>query len=131
MSRLGRWLPILLGSAVALVSVWHSRIATSLVQAPQAVFEDSFVPGLHDDAGRYMGGTKMRVLAAHGGRLYAGNGYWEDRPGPEGPQGAEILVLDAPQARWRVDHAFDERTPHGRPRDLTVSARARISHGPS
>jgi hypothetical protein len=35
----------------------------------------------------------MRVLAAHAGKLYAGNGYWEDQPGPEGPQGAEILVL--------------------------------------
>jgi hypothetical protein len=41
-----------------------------------------------------MGGTEMRVLAAHAGRLYAGNGYWEDQPGPEGSQGAQIPVLD-------------------------------------
>jgi hypothetical protein len=68
-----------------------------------------------------MGGTEMRVLAAHAGRLYAGNGYWEDQPGPEGRQGAQILVLDGPGARWRVDHGFDERMPDGRPRDLAVS----------
>jgi hypothetical protein len=69
-----------------------------------------------------MGGTEMRVLAAHGGKLYAGNGYWEDRPGPEGLQGAEILVLDAPTARWRVDHSFDEQLADGPRRDLAVSA---------
>src|SRR5207244_558463 len=68
-----------------------------------------------------MGGTEMRVLAGHAGRLYAGNGYWEDRPGPAGPQGAQILVLDAPGARWCVDHGFDERMADGRPRDLAVS----------
>src|SRR5207244_13535582 len=40
----------------------------------------------------------------------------------EGPQGAQILVLDGSAARWRVDHGFDERMPDGRPRDLAVSA---------
>ena len=93
-------------------------------------FQISFAAGSRDGAGLFAGGTEIRVLTPHGGRLYAGNGYWEDRPGPEGPQGAEILVLEVPQARWRVDHAFDERAPHGRPRDLAVSALARVSHGP-
>lgn len=64
----------------------------------------------------------MRVLTTHADKLYAGNGYWEDRPGPEGLQGAEILVLDAPEAYWRVDHVFDEPLPDGRRRDLAVSA---------
>ena len=27
------------------------------------------------------GGTEMRVFTVHGGRRYAGNGYWEDQPG--------------------------------------------------
>jgi hypothetical protein len=26
-------------------------------------------------------------------------------------QGSQILVLDAPGARWQVDHDFDERLP--------------------
>jgi hypothetical protein len=110
-------LPILLGSAAVL-----ALVSTNLAQAPQGDFAVSFTAGSRDDAGRFMGGSEMRVLAAHAGRLYAGNGYWEDQPGPEGPQGAEILVLDEPGARWRVDHAFDERMPDGRPRDLAVSA---------
>src|SRR5207248_10862981 len=68
----------------------------------------------------------MRLLVPHAGRLYAGNGYWEDRPGPEGLQGAQILVLDTPGGRWRVDHAFEERLPSGRWRDLAVGALADV-----
>jgi hypothetical protein len=45
-----------------------------------------------------MGGTEIRVLGAH-----AGNGDWQDRPGPEGLQGAQILVLDGPEAHWRLN----------------------------
>lgn len=113
---------ILLGSAAALVWVCHSHVSVSVAQGVQGAFNVSFMPGSRDDAGRFMGGTEMRVLAAHAGRLYAGNGYWEDQPGPEGLQGAQILVLDGPGAGWRVDHRFDERMPDGRPRDLAVSA---------
>jgi hypothetical protein len=87
-------------------------------------FQMSFAAGFADPAGQFAGGTEMRVLTAHGGKLYAGNGYWEDRPGPEGLQAAQILVLDAPNARWRVDHSFTERLPGGRWRDLAVGALA-------
>ena len=81
-----------------------------------ADFEVSYQPGSGDGAGRFMGGTEMRVFAAHAGKLYAGNGYWEDTPGPEGRQGSQILVLDAPNTGWRVDHDFDERLADGRHR---------------
>src|SRR5690348_2659806 len=47
-------------------------------------FQLSFAAGSTDAAGHFTGGTELRVLAVHGGKLYAGNGYWEDRPGPEG-----------------------------------------------
>jgi hypothetical protein len=77
----------------ALVSVCHSQEPARLARALQGGFEVLFVPGSRDDAGRFMGGTEMRVLTTHAGKLYAGNGYWEDQPGPEGLQGAEILVL--------------------------------------
>jgi len=112
---------ILLAGIAGLFFVCHSREWTTSVAA-QAAFEVSFIAGSRDDAGRLMGGTEMRVLTAHAGKLYAGNGYWEDRPGSEGLQGAEILVLDAPGARWHVDHVFDEQLPDGRRRDLAVSA---------
>jgi hypothetical protein len=95
-------------------------VGTALGRADD--FQISYAAGSRDEAGRFAGGTEMRLLTPHGGRLYAGNGYWEDRPGPEGPQGAQILVLDAPGGRWRVDHAFEERLPNGRWRDLAVGA---------
>lgn len=96
--------------------------ATNAAATPAAAFQVSFTPGSHDRAGRFMGGTEMRVLCAHQGKLYAGNGCWEDRPGPEGPQGAQILVLDGPNAGWRVDRDFAVRLPNGRPRYLATSA---------
>src|SRR5215469_15605228 len=118
---------ILSASAVALVSACTSLESPTVAVVPSEPFAVSFAPGARDDAGRFMGGTEMRVLAAHGGKLYAGNGYWEDRPGPEGLQGAEILVLDSPAARWRVDHVFDEQLLDGRRRDLAVSALEEIT----
>jgi hypothetical protein len=89
-------------------------------------FQRAYAPGSRDAAGRFMGGTELRILTAYQGKLYAGNGYWEDRPGAEGPQGAEILVLDGPGAAWRVDYVFDGRMPNGRPREFTVSALAGV-----
>jgi hypothetical protein len=86
-------------------------------------FEVSYTPGARDAGGSFMGGTELRNLAVHNGKLYAGNGYWMDRPGPEGPQSAQILVLDGPAAHWRVEHNLDERMPNGRtPRHLAVAA---------
>jgi hypothetical protein len=87
-----------------------------------AGFRISYVAGGRDATGRFMGGTEMRVLAAHLSMLFAGNGYWEDQPGWESPQGAQILVLDRPDGAWAVDHDFDARLPDGRRRHLAVSA---------
>ena len=69
-----------------------------------------------------MGGTEIRALAAHNGKLFAGNGYWKDRPGSDGTPGAQVLVLDGPGAEWRVDAAFADLLPSGRRRHLAVSA---------
>src|SRR5437870_12640207 len=108
-----------LGLAVACAA-----IAASADRGRADDFQVSYAAGSSDEAGHFLGGTEMRLLVAHGGRLYGGNGYWEDRPGAEGLQGAQILVLDSPGGRWRVDHAFEERLPSGRPRDLAVGALA-------
>ncbi len=67
-----------------------------------------------------MGGTELRALVAHAGRLYAGNGYWMDSPGSEGRQGAQILALDGRDAQWRVDQSFSVRS-------LAVSALREVS----
>ena len=100
----------------------HSQDAASPAGTERRGFEVSFLPGSHDAAGHLLGGTEIRALIAHAGKLFAGNGYWEDEPGPEGFQGAEILVLDRPGGRWRVDHAFDELRPNGRARHLAIAA---------
>jgi hypothetical protein len=99
-------------------------VAAPCAQLHADEFQVSFAAGSRDAAGRFAGGTEMRLLTAHAGRLYAGNGYWEDRPGAEGSQGPQILVLDGPGMNWRVDHAFEERLPKGRWRDLAVGAMA-------
>jgi hypothetical protein len=109
------WLAIA-GTVVAIIS-GSTRAAD---------FQLSYTAGFRDAAGRFAGGTEMRLLVAHGGRLYAGNGYWEDRPGPEGRQGPQILVLDAPGAGWRIDHAFADHLADGRLRDLAVGALAEV-----
>jgi len=85
-------------------------------------FEVSYTPGQRDAAGRFMGGTEMRNLTGHRGALYAGNGYWMDRPGGEGRQPAQLLRLDEPAGRWRVERNFDETLADGRNRHLAVSA---------
>ncbi len=70
------------------------------------------------------GGTEIRGLVAHEGKLYASNGYWEDtNPAP----GAQILVLDEAAGAWRVDHSFDERLPRGRRRHLAIGALADVT----
>jgi hypothetical protein len=94
-------------------------------------FQLCYAAGAREEGGAFAGGTEMRLLTAHGGKLYAGNGYWEDRPGPEGLQGPQILVLDAPGKAWRVDHTFAERMPNGRIRDLAVCALAGLPLRPA
>jgi hypothetical protein len=110
---------VLLGVVSKLFGPWQDVEVRAA--EPHNAFEFIFMPGSSDVSGRFMGGTEMRVLAAHAGKLYAGNGYWEDRPGVEGFQGAQILVLDRPDGQWAVDHTFEARAPNGRPRNLAVS----------
>jgi hypothetical protein len=117
-------MPALRSLAAAAIGLGVIGGATPAAAEP---FQVSYAAGFRDDAGQFAGGTELRALAAHGGRLYAGNGYWKDQPGPEGPQGAQILVLDLPGGRWHVDHALAERLATGRPRDLAVSALAEIA----
>jgi hypothetical protein len=106
-------------------------IFTYPAAAPVAAADDGFIvsytAGGRDKAGYLMGGTELRNLAVHQGKLYAGNGYWEDRPGPEGLQPAQVLVLDAPGASWRVERNLDERLANGRPRHLAISALHSVS----
>ena len=111
--------PLLLAALLACCAPAPMRLAAPPSDSP---FQASYSTGTRDAAGRFMGGTELRNLTVHSGQLYAGIGYWEDRPGFEGPQGATILVLDGPTASWRVEHVFDARMPDGRMRDFAISA---------
>ena len=103
--------------AVALFGIVAPAVA-------QDGFEPSFTAGARDAADHLMGGTELRILIGHRGKLYAGNGYWMDQHGPEGLQNAEILALDRSGGRWRVDYVFAGQTSDGRARNLAVSALA-------
>jgi hypothetical protein len=118
---------LLVAGSIAFVSACATDARTDLGADSRSAFQPSFIAGLRDDAGHFMGGTELRIIMAHRGALYAGNGYWEDRHGPEGPQGPEILVLDGPNARWRVEREFNERQPNGQLRDLAISALADVT----
>jgi hypothetical protein len=101
-------------------------LAVGATEATAEDYQPSYIAGSRDPSGKYLGGTEMRLLAVHDGKLFAGNGYWKDRPGSEEAQAPQILVLDGPGARWRVDHAFAERLPNGRWRELAVGALAAV-----
>lgn len=74
--------------------------------ACQAQLNLAYAAGTLDAANQFMGGTEMRSLVPHAGKLFAGNGYWEDQPGPEGYQNAQILVLSRAGGKWSVDTNF-------------------------
>ena len=67
----------------------------------------SFKPGTIDKStGKPIGGTEIVHLAAHKGRLYAGNGYWMDTRGHGNTPWSQVLVLDSRNGTWRVDLAL-------------------------
>ena len=110
----------------AIVAV-AALLSGAFAASPPMTFTASFAAGTADISGQVMGGTEIRNLVAHDGRLFAANGYWKDTNETEGPPGAQILVLDRPGGPWRVEHVFDDRLPSGRRRHLAVSAMAEVT----
>ena len=125
-ARLSLALLTISGFGAGYLSPSYGEDAAGVADTQGRGFQVTFQPGSRDQAGHFMGGTEMRTLVAHAGKLFAGNGYWKDRPGPEGFQGAEILVLDRPDGQWRVDHDFDERMPGGRARNFAIGAMGEV-----
>lgn len=71
-------------------------------------WERSYRAGVTDCNGHYMGGSEMIHLVSHKGRLFAGNGYWQDSRnvcyGGKSSEGwAQVLRLDKPGGPWVVD----------------------------
>lgn len=70
-------------------------------------WEQSFRAGMIDrSTGKPVRGTEIVRLAAHKGRLYAGNGYWMDTRGYENIPWSQVLVLDSRDGTWKVDLAL-------------------------
>jgi hypothetical protein len=78
----------------------------------------SYAAGGYDASGNFLGGTEIMNLVAFQGRLYAGVGYWMDRPRffpqhPDPASGAQILVLDSSRSSWRQEVAFNQQNEAG------------------
>jgi len=67
-------------------------------------WEQSFQAGMVDPStGKAIRGTEIIHLEAHKGRLFAGNGYWMDTRGHQNTPWSQVLVLDKPDGKWKVD----------------------------
>jgi hypothetical protein len=82
--------------------------ATALAQSQTTRgWEQSFKAGMIDTAtGNPIRGTEIVHLAAHKGRLYAGNGYWMDTRGHTKTPWSQVLVLESRNGTWKVDLAL-------------------------
>ena len=88
-------------------------MAVTAVARSQTVngWKQSFKAGVIDKStGKPIRGTEIVHLAAHKGRLYAGNGYWMDTRGKGQIPWAQVLVLDSRDGTWKVDLALGQ--PH-------------------
>ncbi|MFY0524523.1 hypothetical protein ACN28I_15595 [Archangium gephyra] len=72
-------------------------------------FRRVYQAGTWDVAGRYMGGTEIMHLVPHEGRLYAATSTLQQVHAPAAPKemGPQVLVLDGPEAGWRVERDFN------------------------
>jgi hypothetical protein len=106
-------------------------VAQGSTALPAEPYSLSYAAGGYDARGNFLGGTVLMNLAAFEGRLYAGIGYWMDRPklfgarfdprGGSGREGdsypvradpdsaAQLVVLDSKSAQWRQEYAFSEQ----------------------
>jgi hypothetical protein len=104
----------------------------AISRAQPSSWELSFEPGGTDAQQNFMGGTEIRELVPwHPGltdaKLYAGNGYWMDQPGPEGFQTAQVLVLNSPGEEWRQDKNFGDFCASSHPKcALAISSLASL-----
>ena len=76
----------------------------------QLSFHLSMKAGFHDTNGNYVAGTEIMHLVPYKGRLYAGNSLTLEEE-PTIPKACQVLVLDSPKGRWRVEHQFTRLNP--------------------
>ena len=108
--------------AAALFGLEAQAQTSTPSQTGERQWSASFTAGGYDLSGHFVGGTEIRQFAVwnaasttysssptSGPKLFAGNGYTQDHPGPEGKQNAQVLRLDGPESRgyaWQQDVSF-------------------------
>ena len=104
----------ILGVVVTLVALAGYDSDEKMVGAD---WTQSYDAGYTDGNGAYAGGSEIMHLAAHNGKLYAANGYWEDSRWVNRPyvdkQSAQVLVLDSADGRWEVDLDMGKSNGYG------------------
>ncbi len=108
------------------LAVVASCVLWPKAQARAEDYQVSYAAGLRDQAGHFMGGYRNAPFWNRACRQ-ALRRQWL-LGGSAGTRKAarhrKSLVLDGSNTPWRVDHAFDDRQPNGRLRDLAVGALA-------
>lgn len=83
----------------------YEDLENNPIVAPGDGFRVSYLAGGEDENGRLMGGVEVDALIAFDGKIFAGTSMrrntQEESPDPE--VSSQILVLDRPDGRWRVD----------------------------
>ena len=69
-----------------------------------ATYQRDWEAGTIDHDGRRMNGTEIIQIVAHKGKLFAATSMWKETD--RGLGGAQVLVLDDANAKWRLDHQF-------------------------
>jgi hypothetical protein len=106
-------MPIALFSVAVGLSI-HTHVVAQKnpISAAYEPYSLSYAAGKYDRAGTYLGGTELMNLAPFGEKLYAGVGYWMDRPRLfsswpfDRQSGAQILVLNSKSADWSAEKSF-------------------------
>jgi len=73
----------------------------------ELTFNKDYYPGSFDSNLHYLGGSEIMHLTEHNGKLYAGNGYWNDYLFGLFA-GAQILVKEGPDEPWRQEFSFNK-----------------------
>jgi hypothetical protein len=86
-------------------------------------FRLSFLAGGLDENGQLMGGVEVDTLAAFDGKVFAGTSYrrntQEETPDPMVP--GQVLVLDRPDGRWRVEFTIPTEEATNGPRVVLLT----------
>ena len=98
---------IVLSGVLILGSICFAKENSNNIQQYKGFeFNNDFQSG-YDVNGQWAGGTETMSLVSHQGKLFAGMGYWNDTdPGKDPVPGAQVLIKDSYNSKWKVDVAF-------------------------